>query len=340
MDLLEGFFPNREDIYNLTNRGIMHPDFITQDHNEAIEQQHQRKKSVMDELNAKLDPTKRPSIVQLSDKGLIPENWLLDLYGLADEVRKKHRKMESAVLDLKSQLNVPPILADVVARDVLDEIETVDPYLLQSDDKGNHNNNDNEDEDEEDDDDIDQDDDITGGLMRIREKGTGRRGSNDNNRIDINKIRQEYENQIYELKKQIEEHKQEMSSKNKKIQILENKNKTLEESIEEQKLSESEYLAKIHRLEHKQSLIKDQTNEISRLREEQNSIELHRLDYKAMEMDLSKERLSTQRLRDEKNSMENELLHYKYKCSEYENVIQQFEREKISLIQNTSKQIN
>ena len=76
LDLLEGFFPNREDIYNLTNRGIMHPDFITQDHNEAIQQQHQRKKSVMDELNAKLDPTKRPSIVQLSDKGLIPENTL------------------------------------------------------------------------------------------------------------------------------------------------------------------------------------------------------------------------------------------------------------------------
>ena len=133
LDMLEGFFPNREDINSLTNRGIMHPDFITQDDNDAIEQQLQRKRSVMDDLNAKLNPNRRPSIVQLSDKGLIPENWLLDLYGLADEVRKKHRRMSSAILDLKSQLNVPPILADVVARDVLDEIETVDPYLLQND---------------------------------------------------------------------------------------------------------------------------------------------------------------------------------------------------------------
>merc|ERR1712176_1188708 len=104
--------------------------------------------------------------------GLIPENWLLDLYGLADEVRKRHKKMDSAVLDLKSQLNVPPILADVVARDVLDEIETVDPYLKQSD------NNDNDDDDDEED-----------AMNQLN----GRRASNDAN-----------EDEMYRLKKEIE----------------------------------------------------------------------------------------------------------------------------------------
>merc|ERR1712176_1441707 len=97
----------------------------------------------MDELNTKLDPKRRPSIVQMSEQGLIPENWLLDLYGLADQVRKRHNRMESAVTDLKSQLNVPPILAEVVAKDVLDEIETVDPYLKQD-----YDANDSEDDDE------------------------------------------------------------------------------------------------------------------------------------------------------------------------------------------------
>ena len=43
-----------------------------------------------------------------------------------DTVRVRHQKMGSAVENLKSQLSVPPILSDVAARDVLDEIETVD----------------------------------------------------------------------------------------------------------------------------------------------------------------------------------------------------------------------
>ena len=62
-----------------------------------------------------------------TSSGIIPENWLLDLYGLADNVRQKHGDFESAVDDLKNQLNVPPVLAETVARDVLGEIECVDP---------------------------------------------------------------------------------------------------------------------------------------------------------------------------------------------------------------------
>ena len=125
---------------------------------------------------------------------LIPEHWLLDLYGLADEVRKKHRRMESAVLDLKAQLDVPPILADVVARDVLDEIETVDPYLLSSDDD-NHNNIMNESS-EDGDDDEDQDEDL--------------QNKYDNLQIEMEEkmaLIAQYENQIQEYEQEREEQK-------------------------------------------------------------------------------------------------------------------------------------
>jgi len=223
LDLLEGFLPQRKDIYNLANRGIMHPDFITQDHEEAVQQKHKRKQSMMDELNSKLDPKRRPSIVQLSDKGLIPENWLLDLYGLADTVRKRHKKMDSAVLDLKSQLNVPPILADVVARDVLDEIETVDPYLKI---------NDSDDDDDED--------------VTVSQLLNGRRESNDASADEIRR-----------LKKEIEALNQTVSEQSHKILVLSDKNESLQESISSLKQTENRHLGKISSLEKANSLIED-----------------------------------------------------------------------------------
>ena len=82
-----------------------------------------------DVLNSKLDPAKRPSLVDIEQQGLLPDNWLMDLYGLADRVRTLHGRMESTVANLKSKLNEPPILADVVARE---EIETVDSYCTCS----------------------------------------------------------------------------------------------------------------------------------------------------------------------------------------------------------------
>ena len=57
---------------------------------------------------------------------------MIDLYGLADEVRGQHHRMDSAIEDLKSRLNVSPILAEVVATDVLTEIEMVDQRLDHS----------------------------------------------------------------------------------------------------------------------------------------------------------------------------------------------------------------
>eukprot|EP01084_Bolivina_argentea_P263700 446414_1 len=289
LDLLEGFFPKREDIYQLTNRGIMHPDFIGRDHNEALKQQHERKKSVMDELNSKLDPRKRPSIIELSDQGLIPENWLLDLYGLADQVRKRHRQMDSAVLDLKSQLNVPPILADVVARDVLDEIETVDPYLKKDEEA---------DEDEEN-----------------------------------NKKRDSIDGMDHDVQQQIEELKE-------RIGALSSANEDLLNTINRMKEIENNHLVQINNLEKKTSIINDQSEEISRLREEQNSTELHRLDAKAIEIELSRERKNTQRLQEVNSELENQLSTANYKISINEKLVKQLQTDKIILLNKTNEQIN
>ena len=65
------------------------------------------------------------------DGMIMPDNWLLDLYGLGDEIRKKHSIMNCAIQGFKYQLIFPPLLAEKVAYDVMHEIEQVDPYLIQ-----------------------------------------------------------------------------------------------------------------------------------------------------------------------------------------------------------------
>ena len=103
-------------------------------------------------LNKLLDHQFRPSIIQISAQGLIPENWLLDLYGLSDDVRKRHIHHRSDDVEwLTRSLYIPPVLADVVARDVLDEIEAIDPYLLKQCDVEIINNNKTRDSVDEDD---------------------------------------------------------------------------------------------------------------------------------------------------------------------------------------------
>ena len=287
----------------------MHPDFITQDHDKAEEQVHQRKKSVMDELNNKLDPKRRPSIVELSNQGLIPQNWLLELYGLADEVRKRHKKMDSAILDLKTQLNVPPILADVVARDVLEEMETVDPYLGVDDNGGNEIKEKSDDEVDEDEDEDEEE------VVDKSELLNGRRASNDANA-----------DEIYRLKKEIETLNRTVSEQSNKIVMLSNENDSLQETIQSMKQTENGHLTKISSLEKKTSMIDDQNEEITRLREEYHSSELYKLDSKATEIELSKARSDTRRLRDENHQLKV--------------FLQQIADEKIELISKTSAEIN
>ena len=55
-----------------------------------------------------------------------------DVYGLADEVRMKHQRMDSAVNELKMKLNVPPEFAEEKAREILTEMESVDPQLIMN----------------------------------------------------------------------------------------------------------------------------------------------------------------------------------------------------------------
>src|SRR5690606_11848283 len=88
---------------------------------------------------------RRPSIQDISEKGIIPTEWLYNLYGLADNIRKNHKRMHSAIQDLKSKLDVPEPLAENVARDVLQEIENLDPFLQHEESLNNNylNNNDN-----------------------------------------------------------------------------------------------------------------------------------------------------------------------------------------------------
>eukprot|EP01083_Nonionella_stella_P213467 769924_1 len=76
MNLLEHFLVNRQDIYDLTSRAIIYPDFIMNDHETALQQMDLRKQFVRDELNNKLNPKKRPSIYELSHKNIIPSQWL------------------------------------------------------------------------------------------------------------------------------------------------------------------------------------------------------------------------------------------------------------------------
>ena len=122
LDVLESFYPNRPDLSELTNKNLVHPDYIKKDVEEAKAAEKRRKMSLKQDLNDKLNPKKRMSVVQLAEQGYIPESWLLDLYGLADVVRRKHKRMESAIEDLENQLQVPAVLASAVATDILDEI--------------------------------------------------------------------------------------------------------------------------------------------------------------------------------------------------------------------------
>jgi len=93
--------------------------------------------TAMQQEDGTMRPLQRDTLLSPSDgQGLIPDTWMIDLYEMADEVRGRHRRMESAVEDLKGLLNVPPILADVVANDVLNEMEAIDPQLIPSDGQG------------------------------------------------------------------------------------------------------------------------------------------------------------------------------------------------------------
>merc|ERR1712176_927558 len=103
------------------------------------------------------------------------------------------------------------------------------------------------------------------------ERGTGRRGSNE-------------EDQSVWWRTQIEALRREIAGKEETIGALRTKNGNLEQEMERMKETERGHLETISDLEEKTAAIRDQTEEMNSLREQQSSIELDRLDSAAIEM--------------------------------------------------------
>merc|ERR1712173_110505 len=88
------------------------------------------------------------------------------------------------------------------------------------------------------------------------------------------------------------------------------------------------------------SLLDDQNEEIQRLRDEQHSQELSKLDSKATEIESSRERSITQQLRNQNEELSQQLSTAQYRVDEMEQLLEQFANEKIALISKTSEEIN
>merc|ERR1712242_566802 len=111
---------------------------------------------------------------------------------------------------------------------------------------------------------------------------------------------------------QIEALRKEIAEKEETIGALRTKNGNLEQEMERMKETERGHL------EEKTAAIRDQTEEMNSLREQQSSIELDRLDSAAIEMELSRERMKTEQLMEEKKEIESELSVEKDRVSEME----------------------
>ncbi|ETO21258.1 hypothetical protein RFI_15947 [Reticulomyxa filosa] len=97
-------------------------DRTKKDYARNVEKQEQEKIHIREELNKKLDPQRRPSVQELGHIGIMDEKTLYQLYGLADDVRKKHKRMESAVEELKSHLDLPHDLGYAISSELLGEL--------------------------------------------------------------------------------------------------------------------------------------------------------------------------------------------------------------------------
>ena len=86
--------------------------------------------------------------------------------------------------------------------------------------------------------------------------------------------------------------------------------------------------------------MRGQSEEMNLLRAQQSSIEEHRLDSAAIEMELSGERIRTQQLRAEQTEIEEALYAEKERVSEMEQTLRNYEEQKMALIQSTNEQMN
>ncbi|ETN99257.1 hypothetical protein RFI_38223, partial [Reticulomyxa filosa] len=112
----------RPSMQSLESQRILRGNFYEENYESNLQQQEQEKSKIKEELNKKLDPSQRPSVNHLGHIGIMNEESLYQLYGLADDVRKKHTRMESAVEDLKAHLNLSNELGHAISSEVLQEL--------------------------------------------------------------------------------------------------------------------------------------------------------------------------------------------------------------------------
>jgi len=158
---------------------------------------------------------------------------------------------------------------------------------------------------------------------------TGRRGSNDATK----------EEQIAQLKKEMAALLKESNAQNETIEALSNRNQHLEESIYAMKQQQTTYLGHIDSLQRKSHHIQEQSVEITRMKEQLNSSELQKLDAKALELELSKERAVNQRLYSQTNKIEQEIYDVETKIDEKGQQLEDAVTTKIQLIQKTNEEI-
>ena len=139
---------------------------------------------------------------------------------------------------------------------------------------------------------------------------------------------------------EIESLRRQIEGKEEEIDTLRSANGDLEAAMDRLTATERGHLSTISVLEEQSAAVRGQTEEMNLLREQQSSIELHRLDSAAIEMELSRERAATEQLRSEKSEIEEALYAEKERVSEMEQRLRNYEEQKVTLIQSTNEQMN
>ena len=137
---------------------------------------------------------------------------------------------------------------------------------------------------------------------------------------------------------EIESLRRQIEGKEEEIGTLRSANGDLEAAMDRLTATERGHLSTISVME--EEAVRGQSEEMNLLRAQQSSIEEHRLDSAAIEMELSGERIRTQQLRVEQTEIEEALYAEKERVSEMEQTLRNYEEQKMALIQSTNEQMN
>ncbi len=161
------------------------------------------------------------------------------------------------------------------------------------------------------------------GKVEDEDRPSGRRGSNE-------------EDQSVWWRTQIESLRRQIEGKEEEIGTLQSANGEMKAQMDGLKATENEHLSTISVLEEQSAA----SHQMELLRAQQSSIEEHRLDSEAIEMELSGERVRTDQLRKEQSEIEKELYAEKERVSEMEQRLRLYEEQKMELILSTTEQMN